>query len=920
MPDKVALDILAIFDGLSFFSVEFGVLEYLRGHSPFPNFEGENIPIAIPCHTVERSGGNDSPSEPTFIRLMYPGTAKTTEGLPEGAFQEFIQQSFEDAVQKSCTQTDNGATHLQELTLCSLYHFHRALMGTKLDLLFRAKISKLRLQCFFVLVHSKLKVPLSTGSSPVLSSCIKAYLKLGNLFLKDLVDLANFSSDNTNEIGLSDSSRLVLSSTALECVLGLLENKLRRRKHLDSCILSLLGLDRYSESLTSASMGSQDDAWASIVMSACSLTSNLLQKGAWAETAEDSKVITNTGKFVRIGLEMFALSLTTRDPQNVVSDIPLIGTVVALLQALHANIDEYLSRQYHSLTLSALDSQVMMIATKALYCLECSLERGGYMVAFRESDGVATISNLLELFARSKSSLPPSSFASVVSSTPLDLDYGAKCLLEGLLNLLNQSLIKSKQIVLHGGATDSGIQIIYQSFFGVFCQRVFDTVYDGNEEIWKLTLYILKEAVDIEPAFLAVFLVSPASAILRSLFLDKSQSVILRRHSSRMSSILLPICKFAQSACITLEGRNFIGQSKLIEFVVESLPQPTLVYPLSSGISTEKLSKIGKTISQIMMDNESVKVSVKVLVKDKMLTLCREASTIWVSVPAHQDPLLCTQRMQVLQKLANMCMMVEGMFVDNKTRHSNELLRDLLSEQILEALMDAYICTLPPAKQLFIQLSIRDSVSFGCFTAAKSITSLLKFAAHNIPHIVLPLVYKHLDSTMNAISSTKQTIAQANNSNSLKGLPSFQYVSSVNGGRRKSRGSSLGGSPTASNVHVLGVLSNIPNYSVLDPLMTGDAAALELQAHVSKLLSSVLLFEWNCIMLSNCLRSGKSQAGAGPIVANKDVLRRLFAFYRSSLLEVCSFNSKKLSEKVGNCFLLFLYFSPYSSCQFVAFK
>jgi hypothetical protein len=120
--------------------------------------------------------------------------------------------------------------------------------------------------------------------------------------------------------------------------------------------------------------------------------------------------------------------------------------------------------------------------------------------------------------------------------------------------------------------------------------------------------------------------------------------------------------------------------------------------------------------------------------------------------------------------------------------------------------------------------------------------------------------------------------------------------------RSRSRGSSFGGSgsSTGANVLILGVLDSIPHRCVIDPYFFDEikANSNELELAVSAFLTSILMLEWLCIMLSNALRSIKAQSGSSAILSSKDVLRRLFAFHRSSMLEVCRFASKKLVAKV----------------------
>jgi len=560
---------------------------------------------------------------------------------------------------------------------------------------------------------------------------------------------------------------------------------------------------------------------------------------------------------------------------------------------------------------NVLEVQLMMIASKALYCLECSLDRNGYLVAFRESEGISTVSIYLELFAYH--GLDIKSIETIGGSvvSPIDLNYSSKCVLEGALNLLNLSLLKSKHVLLHGGTAESGVQIAYNPYFSVFCHRVFVSQYNDLESVWKITLQILREMVEMEPAYLAVFLTSTSCAVLKTVFSDGKFPAIFAQSSGKVASLLLPLCKFAQTMCITIEGRQFLAQSKMVEFAVDAIQQPCVLYPASYGMSIDKLNKIGKTIAQIIVDSEAVKLSVKSILRERLKSLCGEASREWSNLPLQQDPALNTPRMQILQKLSNVCTLIEGMFVENKTRHNSELMRDVLSEPVIESLMDAYICTLPPSNQLFTQLSIKDSLNFGFITGAKSITNLLKIAAHSLPNVVLPIIDKHIDRTLENISSSKQSLLSIGSSHSYDSEDGHR--SQRGSERRKSRSSSMGSSSGA-NVFILGVLDYIPHSSVVDPNFRKDISAnsFELQNHISKFLTSILMLEWLSIMLSNALRSVKAQSGNTSNIPNRDVLRRLFAFHRSSMLEVCRFASKKLVPKVCNHFVCFILFSVFN--------
>lgn len=626
-----------------------------------------------------------------------------------------------------------------------------------------------------------------------------------------------------------------------------------------------------------------------------------------------------------------------------------------------------------------------------------------------------------------------------------------------MLNLLNQSLIKSKHVMLQGNAlAESGAQIAYQAFFNDFCLSVFRSSFAGNEDVWKMTLYIIKEIVDLDPAYLATFLVSSACTELSNLFNDSGKSwfglSVAAIEPPRLSSILVPICKLAQAVCITAEGRLLVGKSKMLEFVLKAVTGDlNLTTPVSilTGVamestllSAEKLHKIGKTMSQVLLECEAVRVPVKTLLREKMLSLCREAhashpavygdvplpvyvpnllqqkkninpqgwqrdgdhsvtrgqmveeitqllksrrpiaTTEWLEklphmakrledclfheantladyndritlksrlqqlavsmsapkptidvavTPPRKDPPQpgdSARRLQVLQRLTNVCALIEGMFVENKTRHNSELMRDLLNEQVVEALMQTYGCTLPPSEQMFAQLSIRDAMVLGFFSGAKSITALLKFAAHNTSQNFIPIVCRQLEWTLSSIGQTRQTLfankdkqrdggdkkgdfEQARKiDNAIVEDPIMPMLNAL-GARR--RGSSLGRSPSpppataaaavsASTVFVLGLFDLIPHRSVLDPTLRSELNhnASDLQAHLSRFLNSVLTLEWLSILLTTALRSMKMLSGAGnsAILANRDVLRRLMAFHRSSVLEVCRLTSKTIFDKV----------------------
>ena len=273
VPDAVALEVQAIFAGLSLTNSDLGVMDYLRGHLPM----GEEPLMVLPAVAGDES------SQPSFDLTLFRSVEnRTAAATTENTEERALLQSFDDGLQQYEQQ---GEVHrLRDADRCTLLYALRTLRATEhspsmssdtLAAAFerRARLTTLRLQCFFVLIHSKLK-----------SASIRRALRPDSVFMKDLVELSDVASDVVEELGqgaLSVSRHLSLAAAALECLLGLLENKLRKRKFLDSSILDLIGLSRNSEgggfNSEMTEGGDLNDAWSTIIMSACSLTSSLLE-------------------------------------------------------------------------------------------------------------------------------------------------------------------------------------------------------------------------------------------------------------------------------------------------------------------------------------------------------------------------------------------------------------------------------------------------------------------------------------------------------------------------------------------------------------------------------------------------------------------------------------------------------------------
>jgi hypothetical protein len=175
------------------------------------------------------------------------------------------------------------------------------------------------------------------------------------------------------------------------------------------------------------------------------------------------------------------------------------------------------------------------------------------------------------------------------------------------------------------------------------------------------------------------------------------------------------------------------------------------------------------------------------------------------------------------------------------------------------------------------------------------------------------ILFKAADDFLSDICSTKLNIKSLHskfneNNNELKldeinptmihEEDDFSLSSIMMKRKKKSRGSSLG---QGVNVFVLGILDCVPHLSIFSKEFTETHyyRSKYIQSSVNQYLTAILSIEWLASMMTECIRPGHKIQCSNSIVQNKDILRRLFAYSQSSLLEVCRFQSAtKWTSKV----------------------
>eukprot|EP01038_Epipyxis_sp_PR26KG_P005357 gene5357-7431_t len=894
IPDSTADVISAIFSGLSMISTEFGISEYIKGQdATFADMETSSVTLHFPTTAVESE---------SVVSILISVTSDKTKS---------IQELFTNDTKI----IENSLTSKQKSTVLGI---RRLFYGINDDIQFRLRLTIIRLQAFFIIMHSKQLL------------LIQDYVRGGAIFLKELIEISDGSSEVVSELGLLNPTKL--SATALQCTLSLLENKLRRRGILllDSNIIRGLGL---------LTLTSQDVTWTAIVSTSCSSAMSFINDinnkssvyNGNANNSQSNNKVSDNIKYLILnkesiisGLELFTLCVSIKESSEINTDMPLMGTIISLLQSslpFISNIlkDKQMNEQSNELShedtaKSVYEQQIMLIVSKALYCLDVCLSKSGYLSVFRESDGFSPISKIIEIFANDGCN----------SRNIYTLNYVSRCVLKNAISVLYLAIVKSRQtIILQGNNTDTGLNVVYQPYFNKLCYQMFQSSYEKNDDIWVELISMVKDVIDLDPPYLSHFLSSTFADQLKLVLSHLFPDVFSGTYCD-LDILLLPLLKLGNVVCITAEGRAFLAKSNIINFVIESSVHSSSILPKSYGISNDRLTKIGKVLTQILVDCDSMKIPTKQLIKSKLLGYAKEAKVIWDGVTMSEQPDLQSPRYQVLQKLGNICVILES-FLNEHRRLAGDFLRDILSETTIEALVSSYQCSFPPSQQLFAQVSIRSNNTtaphFGHYSSAKAISSLLKLAASTMPQVVIGVLYKEIDNTLSGLSGYKLALKSLHSSNKSNGSSGAQdYIkdslqvskstesipSLLNSGkarRSRSRGSSLG--QIGANVLMLGVLDAIPHITLIDPSFEVEMSnhGGDVEIYVWKLLLSVLTIEWLSLMLSHTLRSiTKVPTANSSISAGKDILRRLFAYHRSSMLEVCRFASSNWKEQpMTNC-------------------
>lgn len=867
---------LVFFEGLGLLTTEYGIFDYLRGQMLLA---GASTQLTLDYSSTLSSSASTSTAATDTAE---GGGGAGCHPSPASSFLVEVPIDRRVAVEDVCSLETTSPS--VQLSIRAVLH---ALAGLQSTIDARFDVLRMRLQCLYLILHSRIP-----------QERIHYLLCKDAGLVRDLVSLSDKSSDAVAELSTPLPSSIVF--LALENVLYLIDvNGFRRsdsnllHRPTDVCEELGLSIPLYGES------SSQTPPWLATLQSCCNAACSF-GNGVDDEEAEGARrdLFFADTNHVRCGLRLFNISISLQDhifPNRESSssgDASSIGPMAALLETSIPYLARLIASA-HLIRPSRREEETLLTFCRALTSLELCANFG----SFRECDVLRIVGGILAVFT----TLHVSSMHDV-----------CKLFLERTLGLLMVSINCGRRNT--SMPMDSGVNCLYQQYFTALASQVFSSPFPSTHMLWFSLLELICAAINAEPAFLSNFLHSDYSQVLlAAVKADRSEAVPAEEDLSLYRSAngyvaFLPLLKLMSALSITHEGIQYAMESRIATNFLSSFTNSCFLLPESQGIPFDVLRKCGKYLFQIIRELPPAKRSIYDGVRSALLYACYEAlrasETTSSTSQQQQDTSYMSDRHQALQKVSYVCTLVENISTSEGRRATNDFLRDVLKEDVIDALFKAYACSLPLPCQLFAQITLMQSGSLtylGDYATAKAITSLMRLGVTVAHQVVLQVAFRSTDKLLNTLSNQKRLLRGfVDKTGADQGeIEAALDLEGLGLRKRRGRGSSQG-QQSAGNVMILGVLdcfSNVPE--VFDAFKSSmDAVSLELSALTFSFLSALLELEWCSLILAQCLRASQRQIIPSPVPGYRDSIRRLFAFLRSSMLELCRVSSTTWTPKL----------------------
>jgi hypothetical protein len=890
-------------------------MDYLRGHGPLlcPTDD------VVINYRVQPKSEPESPSEKVFLKDI-----KITIDLND------TFNSVDDQMSTILSNIpDNSMSPIQ---LVGLRYAVTASHSLRSSLQCRVPLLVLRLRLLYILIHCQSSYP---GDSASHLKILDSYLtssESSSKILKDLIVLADISSSIWVELDLA-LFPYPLASLALDCLMGIFESnqtQVSRRpgkSQIHTLLLQEVGISPANDRNTNEN--SSDLHWLSILLSACSLMSQVsiidipssLQQDTECKDNDNVSSITLPSRqevmglmscypnsegripkayiaeYAHMAIELFSGCLTIRE-YRIQSEGAGLGALISLVSNHVGTLERLLTTLDASKVSNEWPELVydLFPILKAMQCLEISVSSHSSRASIlRENDWLTVLSQLLEIFSKSKSPLlwKPNS----------------------VLNDILLSAFNLLGILISGGrrrmvlATESGTQLLYHPHVSVLFHLAL-TVHSqtSGEFVMSFSLPLLQtfcelfsSAIEVEPTYLAHFLrTGLAEQLLDVMTLpttlpNQSLSSPLCPHPMSYSpivqkpeGILIDFLRLLQSMCITAEGRSLVAMKQAFQKVVEATVHPVNLFPMSEGISTETLGFIGSELNQLLRDhNPTFRSAILEVLRNCFLGSCERARI--------------SDDQSAVQQILNLSTILETILSPGRDGVSAEVAKEFFKGDVVSIILETYRATLPSTRQLFSEITTHyQSTSrkyFGDYYLSQSFTTLLKIGVSLSPQDSLPKLFSALDACLVEIGIGRDSLMSR-----LHSEPGAKRDSQFMEFKDEHKKNRRIDSPP--NVMFLGVLDQFPDECIFSELfrsLLSDNASHEYLECLGNMVKSLVALDWMASITAVCLhpnRQTRTQAiDARLMMSGKDVLRRLFAFYRSSLLEVCRVFSQKWGSK-----------------------
>lgn len=760
-----------------------------------------------------------------------------------------MKSSIQEAFNHIC-QTNTSLNHLQKL---ALYSVLLSLNSLKENERSREELVQLRLKCLHILLCSQISV-----------EHLQIYFGNGNSILNDLVYFCDVSQTHSYS-----GDKSTLSMLSLRCVIALIESSLYRRRTLakNYSILNELGITK-AESSSSLTGSPHEIRWITIVMAIITKFSSRMSEGSHFSGA-------NSGNLEALDciVEEFELSIKLLSAALSIQEYRVVSessALTALIGSIHAFVENLLRVNSQRTEIELLfTSRCINAIGAAIQSVDIALSTHiNRENIFREAEGIDLLTRLFDVIS--------------TQYVPLYDKYGT-CffvLVRRSLELLTTSFRQARRRLR--SPAESGIQIVYHSNFPSLFSFILGQAKDTNRCILVAAYcFLLASAIDLEPQFLTHCVNCEICVTLKTVMTSSHNSPLVTAFSESSESVetlILSLFDLIEAFAITNEGKAFLESSTILDSILNVVVRnDETLYGKIIRLSPDSFSTIGRYIGQIIRDVEFLRNLIIDHLRNNFIKFSREV----VNLALYQNPESEGKIQCRLESITDIAIVVDsiGTVVNNRFHSLNDYTVAFFTTEVFEAIDILFLWSVSESNVLFSQLcscleNNFNKSSIGDHFFLKSLNSLLLMGMNRVPQFAMPVLFKSIDNCLIDLSKHIGSL-----SNIHRGIPESPW--------------------SPKNVNIIGLLDCIPD------CLFEEILEMNVKSAISNVMRLLMKLDWLCLRLSDCfIASDRSHRGVDQtlMTASKDIMKRLYAFVRFSLLEISRVGGKSWRpEAISKC-------------------